>query len=102
MRALNKAGDIDTKRAATDAARDLLPYVKANTREDTGRLKSGWRVDDGAFINDVEYAPFQEFGTVSVDPTYATFKAFEEHEEVAVKAFEKEQERAAKQAGFGR
>lgn len=100
-KALTKASELNTVKAGTDAARDLLPFIKAETRQESGVLKGGWYVEDSAFLNMVEYAPFQEFGTVYIDPTDAIRKTIDKHEEVLTGVFEKEQERAAKQAGFG-
>lgn len=99
-RALEKVGDFDIERAENEAGKAVLGKIRANTRRRTGSLASGWQVDNGTFINTVEYAPYQEFGTESVSPTFAIFRAWESEEASVVKAFEKEIESAASRAGF--
>lgn len=100
QRALKKAGELDTKRAGTEAAKALLPFVKDATRSETGALRSGWIADEG-FVNEVSYAGYQEYGTMFVEPMNAIGSALEAHDDLLTEAFEKEQERAADKAGFG-
>jgi len=98
--ALNKVANMDMQKAETEAGRAILPTVKANTRHATGALQSSWAVEGGAFINTQDYAPFQEFGTVFVDPTFAVARAWDEKQSAVEQAFAKEIERVASQAGF--
>lgn len=102
QRALKQAGELDTVRAGTEAARDMLPFIEAETRVgETGRLRAAWRADDSAFINETDYAAYQEFGTVSIEPMGAIQKAVDRREETLRRPFEKESERAADKAGLG-
>lgn len=102
IHALDKAGDVDTETAGTEAARSLLPFIESETRTETGRMRGGWDARDSAFINTVEYSPFQEFGTVNIYPTNAIQHAMEKNEDRVIKAYEKEVDRATSKAGFGR
>lgn len=101
-RALERAGDVDVEKAGTEAARNLLPYIEDETRSETGRMRAGWEAENSAFINTVEYSPFQEFGTFAVSPTNAIRKSVDRHEREITEAYEKEVDRAADKAGFGR
>lgn len=102
QRALKRAGELDVVRAATEAAQNLIPYIQARTRSgDTGRLRSGWMADNGNIINEVEYAGYEEYGTVYISPMDAIGYALEQHEDLVTKAFEKESEHAADKAGLG-
>lgn len=101
VRALDRAGDLDLKAAGTEAARGLVPYLKSYTRTDTGRLRSAWDAEESALINETSYAGYQEFGTSSIEPTHALAKTMADHSDIVSEAFEKEQESAARKAGFG-
>lgn len=100
INALNDVKEFDKDAAANNAAFALLPSVKANTRVRTGLLSASWEVEEGAFVNDVPYVVPQEFGSRYIEGSFATVRAFAEHEDEVVKAYEKEIEDAARQAGF--
>lgn len=102
QRALKDAGKVNTEKAGTEAARNLLPRVKGETRVETGALAGGWEAEKSAFVNNVEYAAFQEFGTVYVEPMNAVAKTVEKNEEVITDAFGKEVDNASRKAGLGR
>lgn len=102
QRALKESGDVDVEKAGTEAARNLIPYLQAETRTgETGRLRGGWEAEQSSFINEVDYAGYQEFGTSSVDPMGAIAATMGRHSDVVTEAFEKETERAADKAGLG-
>lgn len=99
-KALNKVAEFNQEDAATEAANAILPAVRAGTRFRTGLLQSGWDVERGAFVNEVPYAVPQEFGSIHLEGSFATIKAFEAHEADVLKAFEDGIEDAAQKAGF--
>lgn len=102
---LHAAGaGFDEAKASQDAAEAILPEVKRRTRVQSGASQQSWRVegmpDGAAFINEMEYAAYQEFGTEDIDPTYAVFHAWTDNEDDVLKAFAKEVKASGKDAGF--
>ena len=95
--ALNRVANFDVEKAGTDAARALLPDVRRFTRYSTGYLASGWDAESSQFINDVDYAVYQEFGTVVIDPTNAVQSSWDLNESAVIAAFEAEIDRAIAQ-----
>jgi len=91
---------LDYTKAEDRAGKAVLGTVKANTRHDTGRLQGAWSVDGGAFINNEDYASYQEFGTRYVPGAFAVRRAWDEKQSDIEKAFAEEIENAASQAGF--
>lgn len=87
VRAFNKVDDkiADMSTAHRAEAEALLSDVQTATRQDTGELASAWRTDgiatEAQFLNDVEYANIQEFGSEFVEPTLAVQQAFEANTE---------------------
>lgn len=100
QRALEHVAAFDKDAAATEAATLLLPAVRAGTRVNTGLMASSWGIEMGAFVNEVPYSVPQEFGSEFMEGSYATIRAWESGESDVLKAYNKEIEDAAKQAGF--
>jgi Bacteriophage HK97-gp10, putative tail-component len=96
----DKLAAMDYSKAEGEAGRSVLSTVKALTRSDTGHLQSAWNVEGGAFVNEEDYATYQEFGTRYVPPAFAVFRAWDAKQAQVEKAFEKEIENVARQAGF--
>lgn len=92
--AFNTVANFDLEKAGTDAARALLPDVRRFTRYASGYLSSGWDAEESQFINDVDYAVYQEFGTVTIDPTNAIQDSWDMNEDKVVEAYEREIDRA--------
>jgi nitroreductase len=99
-KALKAAGDVNTEEAGHQAALALTPYLQAATRTDTGELRSGWQAVKDSFVNEVDYAAYQEYGTVWVTGTHAIDTAVSGHEEAITKAFEKATDDATHKAGY--
>lgn len=102
QRALAKAGEIDLEKANEQAASDLIPFIRRETPVDTGTMQGSWDTDKGAFINEVDYAGYVEYGTMFTFGAHAIQKAIDEHEDELLKPFDKETDRAARKAGFDR
>jgi hypothetical protein len=98
--AFDRLAAIDYEKVETEAGKSVLSAVKGKTRHDTGSLQGAWSVEGGAFINNEEYASYQEFGTRFVSPTFAVFHAWDEKQSEVEKAFEKEITSVAAKAGF--
>ena len=87
QRAFNKVDDkiADLSKAHQAEAEMLLSDVQSATRHDTGALASSWRTDgiatEARFLNEQPYASIQEFGSLTIEPTYAVQKAFEANTE---------------------
>jgi hypothetical protein len=99
---LVKAGKIDLDEAEHQAGLNLIPYIQRGTHVDTGEMRAGWEVRKDAFINDVPYAGYAEYGTSFMRGADAIRKAVDSHEDLLLKPFEKETDDARKKAGFGR
>lgn len=100
QRALDRVADFDVEKASGEAVNALLPAVRAGTNVDSGRMAAAWGMQEGSFVNEVPYAVPQEFGWTYGEGAHATLRAFADHESEVLKAYEKEIESAAKQAGF--
>lgn len=98
--ALNKVAAFDVGAAETAAVNAMVPAVSAKTRKNTGALAAGWSASNGAFVNTVSYAVVQEFGGVYIEPTNAVQQTWDQSQDAALSAFEKEIDSAAAQAGF--
>jgi len=99
-RALRQVKRFDEDEAAENAASALLPYIRDLTRKDSGRMAKGWKATDEAFINEVPYAVFQEFGTVWIEPTLALQEVWDTEGDKVAREYEKEIEHEARRAGF--
>lgn len=95
-----KLADLDYTKAEQRAGKAVLGKVKGNTRHDSGSMQGAWNVEGGAFINTVDYASYQEFGTRYVPGSFAVQRAWDESQSEIEQAFTEEIEHAASQAGF--
>jgi hypothetical protein len=98
--ALERVGNMSFEKAEHEAGKALLGDIRSKTRFATGAMQGGWNLDGGSFVNSVDYASKQEFGTQFVDPTFAVFRSWDEKQDAIEKAFAKEIDNAASQAGF--
>lgn len=99
--ALDKADELNLERAAAEGASKLAPKVAANTsRVSTGRYKGAWDSRGVYLINPTDYAGYQEFGTSYVSADMAIARTMKDQSDTVRAAFEVEQERAAKKAGW--
>jgi|SRR5215831_20889498 len=99
-RALVKAGNVNVERAGHEAAQSLIPYIQSDTRSATGVMRAGWNAEENAFVNSVDYASYQEFGTQYVEKTDAIRRAVDSHEDKLKQAFDTEVDNARKKAGL--
>lgn len=102
LNALDRAGDINVEGAGAETAKQLAPKVSKNvTRIETGRYRGAWVGSGSYLINPVSYAGYQEFGTATVSADMALARTMgTSGYEIVHDVFEKEQERAAKVAGW--
>lgn len=100
--ALRNAGKVNVVEGGHQAAIALLPYLQQETRVLSGTMRGGWMVDQDSFLNNIDYSPYQEYGTVWVAPTNAIRTAVDGHPELITEAFEKVTDDAASKAGFSR
>jgi hypothetical protein len=102
--ALIHAGKWDQSAAAMAAGERILPEVVALTRSQSGDMQRGWDVapiDKSAeFVNVVDYWTYQEFGTESINPTYAIFDAWDSGQKEIKDAYHDEIVKQARSAGF--
>jgi hypothetical protein len=98
--AFDAVANFDVEKAENEAGQAILEDVKSRTRSSTGRLAGGYEVKDGKFINEVEYAGFQEFGTQWIEPTRAISAAWESSKDKVEGIFEKGIEDAGRKAGL--
>jgi hypothetical protein len=98
--AFDRFADMDLEKAEDKAAKAILPTVKANTRHDTGSMQGAWNVEGGKFVNEQDYASYQEFGTRFVPAAFAVQRAWDEKQSEVEKAFTEVIEHAASQAGL--
>ena len=102
VRALNAAGNVNVAEGSYQAGLALIPYIAAETRVLSGAMRGGWEATHEGFINEVDYSPYQEYGTIWVAPTHAIRKAIDAHPEALTKPFEKVTDDAIGKAGFSR
>jgi hypothetical protein len=102
QKALKRAGEVNVGEAEHQAAVSLIPFIERGTRVESGVMRGGWEAERDAFINNVDYAGYQESGTMFVEPTHAIGKALASHGEEFLKPFDKETDDAARKAGFDR
>ena len=98
--AIKAVAGFDQIKAANRAIEAIIPYVKAGSRMLTGTMAGAWMARDAAFYNQVEYAPYQEFGTVYVEPTHAIQAAWDGHSAEVTEAYSEEIDSAISEAGF--
>ena len=98
--ALEVVQGFDVIAANRRAGEAILDTVKRNSRVSSGNLQSAWGMEEGSFVNNASYSPYQEFGTVYVTPTNALGKAWESEESDIEAAYEKELNDAIRKAGF--
>lgn len=95
---------LDFPKIAEDAAEAIIPDVRSFTRYKSGALQQGWDIqrdeDGAAFINSQEYMGFQEWGTDTIEPTHAVYKAWDSNQEQVVKAYDEAVKEVAEGAGF--
>jgi len=100
LHALAAADDINLVEGGHQAALALIPYLQSETRIATGRLRGGWQAQDDAFVNEIDYAGYQEYGTVWVTGTHAIDAAVSSHEGEITEAFERVTDDAIHKAGY--
>ena len=108
VRAFNKVdSSIQDLSDAHQAEADmLLPEIERLTRKETGTLAGSWQTDaiatEAKFINELVYAPIQEFGwsAHNIEPTNAIARAFEANEKRTEAVYSDAIARIGDKAGF--